>query len=165
MKHSQPRDAQFDKFSIRRLWITILVSVLLGVLVGVQRIGYVEPGSRILPIAGITLIICGLSVRWFAIFSLKQQFTVDVSIRKSHRMVKEGIYRFVRHPAYAGSLLSFLGLGVYFSNYLSIVIIFVPIWMAFLHRVRIEEEALIHAFGSEYLDYRASTKRFIPGIF
>jgi len=165
MKHSQPMDAQFDKFSIRRLWITIFVSVNLGVFIGLRQIGHFELGSRIFPIAGITLIICGLLVRWFAIFSLKRQFTVDVSIRRNHRMVKEGIYRLLRHPAYAGSLLSFLGLGVYFSNYLSVLIIFVPICVAFLHRVHIEEEALIHAFGSEYLDYCASTKRFIPGIF
>jgi len=165
MKHSQPIDAKFDKSSIRRLWITILVSVNLGVLIGLQRIGHIEPGARIFPIAGITLIICGLCVRWLAIFSLKHQFTVDVSIRQDHRMIKEGIYRFVRHPAYGGSLLSFLGLGLYFSNYVSLVTIFVPICLAFLHRIHIEEEALIHAFGSEYLDYCASTKRFIPGIF
>ncbi len=165
IKHSQPVDAQFDKFSIRTLWITIFVCVNLGVLIGLRRIGHIAPGSAILPIAGITLIVCGLFVRWFAILSLKHQFTVDVSIRKDHRMIKEGIYRFVRHPAYAGSLLSFFGLGLCFSNYLSMVIISVPICAAFLHRVRIEEEALIHAFGSEYLDYRASTKRFIPGIY
>jgi protein-S-isoprenylcysteine O-methyltransferase Ste14 len=158
-------DAQFDRFSIRKLWITIFVSVNLGVLIGIQQIGHFEPGSRIFPISGITLIVCGLFVRWFAVFSLKHQFTVDVSIRKNHRMIKEGIYRFVRHPAYAGSLVSFFGLGLYFSNYLSLLIIFVPICVAFLHRVRIEEEVLIHAFGSEYLDYCASTKRFIPGIY
>jgi protein-S-isoprenylcysteine O-methyltransferase Ste14 len=165
IKRSQPTDAQLDKFSIRKLWITIFVSVNLGVLVGHQPIGFFEGVSRIFPIAGITLIICGLFIRWFAILSLKRQFTVDVSIRKDHRMIKEGIYRFIRHPAYAGSLLSFLGLGLYFSNYLSMLIIFVPICVAFLHRIRVEEEALIHAFGSEYLDYCASTKRFIPGIF
>jgi protein-S-isoprenylcysteine O-methyltransferase Ste14 len=158
-------DAQFDRFSIRKLWITIFISVNLGVLIGLQRIGHFEPGSRIFPIAGITLIVCGLVVRWFAILSLKHQFTVDVSIRKNHRMIKEGLYRFVRHPAYAGSLLSFLGLGLYFSNCLSLLIIIVPICVAFLHRVQIEEEVLIHAFGREYLDYCASTKRFIPGIF
>jgi protein-S-isoprenylcysteine O-methyltransferase Ste14 len=165
MKHSQPMDAQFDRFSIRKLWITIFVSVNLGVLIGIQQIGHFEPGSRMFAISGITLIVCGLIVRWFAVFSLKHQFTVDVSIRKDHRMIKEGIYRFVRHPAYAGSLISFFGLGLYFSNYLSLLIIFVPICVAFLHRVRIEEEVLIHAFGSEYLDYCASTKRFIPGIY
>ena len=165
MTRSQPADAQLDKSSMRTLWITILVSVTLGVFIGFQCIGHFELGPRLFPIAGITLIICGLFVRWFAIVSLKHQFTVDVSIRENHRMIKEGIYRFVRHPAYAGSLLSFFGLGFCFSNYLSVLIISVPICVAFLHRVRIEEEALIHAFGREYLDYRASTRRFIPGIY
>ena len=165
IKHSHAEDAQFDKSSIRVLWITIFISVNLGILIGLQRIGRIGPGSRVISIAGITLILCGLLVRWFAILSLKHQFTVDVSIRKNHRMVKEGIYRFVRHPAYSGSLLSFFGLGLCFSNYLSMVIISVPICAAFFHRVRIEEEALVSAFGSEYLDYRASTKRFIPGIY
>jgi protein-S-isoprenylcysteine O-methyltransferase Ste14 len=165
LKHSQPIDAQFDRSSMRRLWITIFISVNVGVFIGLQRIGHVDLGPQILPIVGITLIVSGLFVRWFAVFSLKHQFTVDVSIRKDHRMIREGIYRFVRHPAYAGSLLSFLGLGLYFSNYLSMLVIVVPICAAFLHRVRIEEEVLIHAFGSEYLDYYASTKRFIPGIF
>ena len=165
MKHSQPMDAHLDRSSVRKLWVTIFVSVNLGVLIGLQMIGHFELGSRILPIAGITLIICGMLVRWFAVFSLKQQFTVDVSIREDHRMIKEGIYRFVRHPAYAGSLLSFLGLAVFFSNYLSMLIIFVPVCLAFLHRIHIEEDALVQAFGSAYLDYCASTKRIIPGIF
>jgi protein-S-isoprenylcysteine O-methyltransferase Ste14 len=31
--------------------------------------------------------------------------------------------------------------------------------------MHVEEEALIHAFGTEYLDYCASTKRLVPGIF
>jgi protein-S-isoprenylcysteine O-methyltransferase Ste14 len=29
----------------------------------------------------------------------------------------------------------------------------------------IEEETLVHGFGRRYLDYSASTKRFIPGVF
>ena len=99
VKQSQPMDAQFDSFSICKLWITIFVSVNLGVLIGIQQIGHFESGARIFPIAGITLIVCGLFVRWFTVFSLKHQFTVDVSIRKNHRIIKEGIYRFVRHPA------------------------------------------------------------------
>jgi protein-S-isoprenylcysteine O-methyltransferase Ste14 len=165
VKHSAASDVQYDKFSIRILWITILSCITLGVLIGRQRIGYVEFGSRILPTVGLVLIIFGLLVRWIAILSLKHQFTVDVSIRKGHRIIKEGIYRFVRHPSYSGSLLSFLGLGFCFSNYLSFLIIFVPICSAFVYRIHIEEEVLIRAFGSEYLDYCTSTKRLIPGIY
>ena len=163
--HSEATDAQLDKSSIRILWITILVSITLGVLIGHQRIGYAEYGSQIFPIAGIILIVCGLIVRWIAILSLKHQFTVDVSIRKDHRIVDEGIYRFVRHPSYSGSLLSFLGLGLCSSNYLSLLMVFAPVCSAFLYRIHVEEKALVQAFGSRYLDFCAKTKRLIPGIY
>ncbi|MBI4722843.1 MAG: isoprenylcysteine carboxylmethyltransferase family protein [Candidatus Stahlbacteria bacterium] len=164
-KHSQPTDTRFDKSSLRVLWITIFVSVPVGVLIGFQRIGYFGNESPIFPIAGIILIIYGLLIRWIAIFSLKHQFTVDISITKNHHLVREGIYRFVRHPAYAGSLLSFLGLGLFFANYLSMLIIFIPICSAFLYRIHIEEKVLIDTFGDKYVNYCASTKRLIPGIF
>ena len=104
-------------------------------------------------------------VRWLAIISLKHQFTVDISITRNHQLVTKGIYRFVRHPAYAGSLLSFFGLGLFFANYLSILIIFIPICAAFLYRIRVEEKALLDNFGEEYANYCASTKRLIPEIF
>jgi protein-S-isoprenylcysteine O-methyltransferase Ste14 len=164
-KRSQSTDMRFDKSSLRVLLVTISIAVNFGILFSFQRIGYFGNGSRIFPIAGLILIVCGLLVRWFAIFSLKHQFTVDVSISKDHRIIRKGIYRFVRHPAYAGSLLSFLGLALCCSNYLSMLIIFVPICLAFLYRIHVEEKALIDNFGDEYVNYCASTKRLIPGIF
>lgn len=164
-KRSHSSDRRIDKSSLRILWITIAASVNLGVLLAFQRIGSLGNESQILQSAGIALIICGLIVRWLAILSLKDRFTVDVAITKGHRIVRDGLYRFVRHPAYLGSLLSFLGLGMFFSNYLSIAVIFVPICLAFLYRIRIEESVLAATFGDEYLAYCASTKRLIPGIF
>jgi protein-S-isoprenylcysteine O-methyltransferase Ste14 len=165
LKRSLPSDARFDKSSLNVLWITILASVNIGVLLGAQRVGYFGGGSRIFPIIGIILVAFGLLVRWLAIFSLKRQFTVDVAIRKDHRIISEGIYGLVRHPAYAGSMLSFLGLGLFFANILSIAVIFLPICLAFLHRIRVEEKALIDTFGDEYVRYCKSTRRLIPGIF
>ena len=137
----------------------------IGIVLAFQRVGHFGEGSRVFPAVGIILIIGGLLVRWIAIVSLKSQFTVDVSITKDHRIVSTGMYRFVRHPAYAGSMLSFLGLGLFFANYLSILMIVVPICSAFLYRIHVEEKTLIDAFGGEYLHYCNSTKRLIPGIF
>jgi protein-S-isoprenylcysteine O-methyltransferase Ste14 len=117
------------------------------------------------PITGILLILCGLIVRWIAIATLKQHFTVDVAIGKDHRIIKTGLYRFIRHPAYAGTLLSFLGVGIYFSNYLSLAVIFVPICAAFMYRIEVEEKALADAFGEEYRSYQAATKRLVPGLY
>ena len=165
MKRSLSTDARFDKSSLRILWITIFISVNIGVALSFQRVGYFGAGSSVFPIIGIVVIVCGLLIRWIAIVSLKRQFTVDVAITKDHRIVSEGIYRFVRHPAYAGSILSFLGLGLCFANIISLVVVVPPICAAFLYRIRVEEKVLMDAFGEEYVRYCASTKRLIPGIF
>jgi protein-S-isoprenylcysteine O-methyltransferase Ste14 len=164
-KRSSSTDLRSDAFSLRILLITIAVAVNAGILVSFLRIGYFGNGTPMYSIAGLVLIVCGVVVRWVAVFSLKHRFTVDVSIRNNHRIMKEGLYRFVRHPAYAGSLLSFLGLGLYFADYISVLVIFLPVCSALIYRIHVEEKALIDYFGKEYETYCASTKRLIPGVF
>jgi len=164
-RRSQSRDIHIDKSSMRIIWITIAAAVNPGILLGLQQTGYFGNGSPIFPISGIILILCGLLIRWTAVLSLQHHFTVDVSIIKEHRLIKKGIYRYVRHPAYAGSLLSFFGLGLYFANYFTMLIIFIPIFLAFFYRIKVEEKALTDNFGDEYATYCTSTKRLIPGIF
>jgi protein-S-isoprenylcysteine O-methyltransferase Ste14 len=163
-KRSQPADVRVDRSSLRILWMVIALSVTIGVIAGDLQVGRFGGGKWIFRVAGIALIVCGMLIRWIAILSLKHQFTVDVSIREGHRLIKEGIYRHVRHPAYAGSLASFLGLGLTFASYLSLLIIVLPIIVAFLYRIRVEEKVLLDTFGDEYRIYCESTKRVIPGI-
>lgn len=165
IRHSQETDRRFDKSSLRILWITITLSVAAGVFLGLHRTGYFGAGSEVFPLAGIIVILLGLTVRWFAILTLRHQFTVDVSITKDHRIVRTGIYSYIRHPAYAGSLCSFLGLGLYFANYLSLLVIILPIYSAFFYRIRVEEKILAQTFGDEYISYCSSTKRLVPGVY
>jgi protein-S-isoprenylcysteine O-methyltransferase Ste14 len=89
---------------------------------------------------------------------------VDIAIDSHHPVVRSGLYRFVRHPSYVGLLIAFLGLGVFFANWLSILGLLIPITLAVLNRVAKEEQALLDALGSEYADYCSQTKRFIPGL-
>ena len=121
--------------------------------------------SAVIACGGLVLIVLGLALRWIAILSLGRMFTVDVAIVRGHHLVTTGIYQRVRHPSYSGALLSFLGLGLTFSNYLSALVIFVPICVAFLYRIHIEEQTLTAAFGDEYRNYRVATKRLIPGVY
>lgn len=165
VKRSKQTDKSPDRSSLRLLWIVIVVSIICGNIAVGLGVGGFGGRSTVLPTIGITLIVCGLVIRWVAILSLKRQFTVDVSIVEGHRIISEGIYRYVRHPAYSGSLVSFFGLGLCFSNYVALFIVFVPICWAFLHRINIEERVLCEAFGNEYVQYCASTKRLIPGVY
>jgi protein-S-isoprenylcysteine O-methyltransferase Ste14 len=165
IKLAGPADRKLDSSSLRILWITITLSITAGVFFGLGNVGQFGNRSPVFPAAGTVLILLGLVIRWVAILSLKQQFTVDVAITAGHRLVREGIYGIVRHPSYAGGLISFLGLGISFSNYISLIVIFVPICAAFVHRIKVEEKVLMEAFGNEYARYCATTKRLIPGIY
>ena len=111
------------------------------------------------------VILAGLAIRWIAIYSLRKYFTIDVSIRSDHKIVDTGIYKYVRHPSYSGSLLSFLGLGITTLNWISGIIIVVPIMIAFIYRINIEEQVLTTFFGDQYKQYCAATKRLIPKIY
>jgi protein-S-isoprenylcysteine O-methyltransferase Ste14 len=114
---------------------------------------------------GLFLIVTGLAIRWVAIVTLGKYFAVDVSIRSDHKVITTGVYRFVRHPAYSGTILSFLGLGLSFSSWISTLVIVLPIVVAFVYRIRIEERALAGFLGNEYVRYCTTTKRMIPGLY
>ncbi len=88
-----------------------------------------------------------------AILTLGRLFTVNVAIQADHSVVETGLYRFVRHPSYVGLLLTFVGLGVFFANWLSLFGLLVPIALAVLNRVAKEEQALL---ASLELPYAAS---------
>ncbi len=163
-KRSRAADSkELDKSSLRFLWLTIIASIVIGVFLGLTGIGFIP--VKILSVIGLVLIVLGLIIRWIAILTLKRYFTVNVSILSNHKIIDKGIYKTIRHPAYAGSLLSFLGLGLCFSNWLSTLVIFIPVFIAFAYRIQIEEKALVQAFGNEYVNYSKSTKRLIPKIY
>jgi protein-S-isoprenylcysteine O-methyltransferase Ste14 len=114
---------------------------------------------------GIALIVIGFAIRLAAIFTLRRYFTVDVAIANDHKVIDSGLYGIVRHPSYAGSLISFFGLGLAFVNWLSLAILIIGPAVGLAYRIRVEEQALIGALGDDYRAYASRTKRLIPGVF
>ena len=159
------KSAGHDKASMRVLWTAIIISVTIGVYMGLSSFGYI-PGLRNYAFnVGVAFIILGLVIRWIAILTLRRYFTVDVAIMSDHKIIERGLYKYIRHPSYTGSLLSFLGLGLAFSNWISILLIVIPIFWAFRRRIGIEEAALLQTFGVDYQNYMSRTRRLLPGIY
>jgi len=88
-----------------------------------------------------------------------------VTIRKDHHIKKDGLYGILRHPSYAGSLLSFLGFGLSVNNWLALAIVFIPVLTVFIYRMNVEEKMLTAQFGEEYTDYMKHTSRIVPWIY
>ena len=97
-------------------------------------------------------------MRWWAIVVLGRFFTVDVTIEKDHELVEAGPYRLVRHPSYTGVLLAFVGWGLSLHNWLALVCLLVPIAIAFVHRMNVEENALRGALGQRYIELHGADK-------
>ena len=165
VKRSRGQDAQSeDRGSLRLLWLGISLGV--GLAIVAQRVTSAHlPGAhRVYFVLALVLLVGGLALRWVAILTLGRLFTVDVAIHFDHAVVQSGLYRLVRHPSYTGLLVAFVGLGVSFVNWLSMVVLLVPVGLAVFNRVLKEERALLAALGVEYASYCDRTKRFIPGV-
>jgi protein-S-isoprenylcysteine O-methyltransferase Ste14 len=158
-------EIDWDKSSLAVFDVTGVLSVPLGIILGFTDIGRIHKGSLVISLTGIVLLSLGTALRWAAIFTLKQYFTVNVTILENHQIVKTGLYKHLRHPSYTGLLLRYLGLGLAYANWLSLGLIFLPLLFSVLYRIRVEESALLQALGGEYEDYSKGSKRLIPKVY
>jgi protein-S-isoprenylcysteine O-methyltransferase Ste14 len=114
---------------------------------------------------GSVFIIFGVIIRWIAILQLGKSFTVDVAITETARLKTDGMYSWVRHPSYFGLLMILAGFSSLMSSIYSFLVLVIPVFLAVIYRISVEEELLIGEFGNSYLEYRQNTKKIIPGIF
>jgi protein-S-isoprenylcysteine O-methyltransferase Ste14 len=110
------------------------------------------------------MVILGVIIRIVAIATLKRNFSGRLRIRDDHTLVRNGIYKWVRHPAYLGAIILFLGIPVMFSSVLGFLVMFLLV-PYLLHRIKLEERMLIGHFGAEYEEYIEQSKRLIPFIY
>ncbi len=162
--HSPDDKQRRDKGSLRLIWMMIALAIFLANIF----INYVKiPISKqpIVPYSGLLIIILGMILRFYSIWSLGRLFTVNITIRAGHQLKKDGIYKVIRHPSYSGSLLSFTGFGISLNNWLSLLSVIVLVTIAFLYRIKTEEKLLTDQFGGEYTDYKRNTYCLIPWIY
>ncbi|MBI0583870.1 MAG: isoprenylcysteine carboxylmethyltransferase family protein [Methanomassiliicoccus sp.] len=155
------------------LFVLIFFGLIVTVLdpTGIAADGHVAITDRSLTaveqallITGASMVLSGIVIRVIAIVTLGKNFSGRLRIREDHTLVRTGIYRYVRHPAYLGAILLFLGIPVMVSSILGFLAMFLLV-IYLLYRIRLEERMLITRFGEEYLEYMRHSKRLIPFIY
>ncbi len=164
-RRSRGEGVRHDRSTLKLLWLVILASVASGLLVARYCPGATIPQRDFCIAVGVALFVIGLGLRWWAIVVLGRFFTVDVQIAKDHQLVDTGPFRWMRHPSYTGVLLAFMGFALSLANWAAFAAITVPIFVAFIRRMNVEEQALSGALGNHYLDYMRRTKRLLPGVY
>ena len=80
------------------------------------------------------------------------------------RLVATGVYAYTRNPMYLGHIIFLIGLTLTLKSWFAALItIATAIW--FHSRVVGDEKKLIQTLGQPYVNYLASVKRWVPGLF
>ena len=153
-----------DKGSIWLLVISISIGYWLSCIVASTKMGRIYHWDAFFAL-GSFLILIGLIIRVNSILTLKKQFTYTVTKMENHELIETGLYKNIRHPGYLGQLIIFLGISVCLSNWLSILLMIIPVLLGYLYRINIEEKFMAEHLGQKYLDYKKRTKKLIPRIY
>jgi protein-S-isoprenylcysteine O-methyltransferase Ste14 len=153
-----------DKGSLWLLYILITIGYVLSFSIGSTKIGRIYNWDMFFGI-GIILIVIGLFIRIKAILTLNKYFTYVVSKVDNHKLIETGLYKIIRHPGYLGQIIIFMGISCALSNWLSIVLMFIPVAIGYLYRIKVEENFMEEQIGEDYKNYQKRTKKLFPLIY
>jgi len=148
----------------------LLIGVTLGVGLWLPLIVYIL-GIALFPITivegsvALAVMLIGLGLRVWAAVTLGGYYTRTLTTTKDHRVVTTGPYSWVRHPAYLGVVMLWLGFGV-LSSSLAVALVFPVMFAAvYLYRISVEERMLVEVFGDTYVQYQRRTYKLIPFVY
>lgn len=142
------------------LWLSPFVYLINPAWMAWSKIGLPEAVRW----AGVGLgILCAAGIYWL-FSSIGTGITPVSATRKEHKLVTNGIYRWVRHPLYTFGSSLFLAFGMMADNWF-IILLGVLAFIVMAIRTPKEEANLIQKFGDEYREYMKRTGRFLPKLF
>lgn len=147
------------------IYLLIIIGILIGVYSSIFSSILWSINPSIILTFSLLLIWGGMLIRFWVLTSLGTYFRTIISFQKGQKIRVTGLYRYIRHPYYLGSLIQMFGLAILFRNWIGFCGLFFFVSIGLFWRMNIEEEYLISIFGEEYLSYMKRTNRLIPKIY
>jgi len=110
----------------------------------------------------IRLIILGLTLA-AAMYLFRSGHVVVSHEQRPNSVVATGAFRYVRHPLYLGSILTYLGLAVSTASLFSLALL-LGIFVFHNYIAGYEEELLETKYGEGYRKYKMRTGKWMPRI-
>jgi len=138
------------------LYFMVMISAIVEYFLLDRRINLVLSGI------GFLMYVSVIPVREWAIRSLGKFMSEHIEIKMGHKLVKEGPYKYLRHPLLSCLLIETTAITLIPNSYYSLIgalMLYFP--LAFI-RMYLEERVLIEKLGQEYLDYKKEVPGLIP---
>jgi len=110
----------------------------------------------------VAIVIVSLWTMSAAVRVLGKQWSLQARVLENHKLIREGPYRFVRHPIYTGMLGMIIAAGLAWSHWIGFLIALILFTIGTAIRVYSEEKLLREQFGAAFEDYKRSVPAVVP---
>lgn len=110
---------------------------------------------------GCAVTIVGIILRLYSVLTLGKSFTISVQVDLKQKIIQTGLYRYIRHPAYSGSILSLIGIALAIRSIIGTIVTITIIAVIYGYRIKIEEKTLESNSKTDYQEYKKCTKKII----
>lgn len=157
--HSAP---PWDRGTAAQIVWSVYLTQLLGI---VEALFFRYPDSfrwDAVTAAALVLMTFGLFLRVWAVITLGRFFTWFITVYEDHQVIRSGPFRFIRHPAYGGALLLFVGTLLLVHAWIGAALSLVFQLLAYVRRIRYEEQMMIERLGERYVVYTREVNALVP---
>jgi protein-S-isoprenylcysteine O-methyltransferase Ste14 len=129
----------------------------------------IPPHFRLSTASVLAGLACGVLACWLrfsAMAALSESFTAGLRVAKDQKVIRTGVYAWVRHPGYLANLIIFTASSTLVSQnwwcILFTIVVFAYVW----HLRIVAEEKLLRTTLPDYAVYsRDVQSRLLPGIY
>ncbi|MFO7815209.1 MAG: isoprenylcysteine carboxylmethyltransferase family protein [Halanaerobiales bacterium] len=146
----------------RPLSTIISISWFSALIVPLIEYPYLLRSHNYITIIGIITVFIGVIIRGLSIRYLGQYFSRDIETWSEHNLIDDGLYNFIRHPAYLGNMIQIIGFPLILNAYYSLILSAIVI-ICFLKRIELEE-GFLEANLEGYAEYEKKSYRLIPFV-
>lgn len=111
---------------------------------------------------GLGIYLFAVWLRYWSIYSLGKFWSIHIEIRNDQSLVKNGPYRFMRHPSYLALFLKVPSVPLILNSYLTCILVILAYFPLIFIRMYYEEIELFKKFKKPYAEYRKEKWSILP---
>lgn len=128
------------------------------------RLSWSSPKPLAIHLLGAGLVVLGWAIfMWAMVSNAFFSEVVRIQEDRGHKVAKEGPYRFIRHPGYAGAILSFLGIPMLLGSWWALIPTGFGV-ASYILRTALEDRTLQLELEGYQTYAKQIRHRLIPGV-
>ena len=163
IRNKKSKNDTYERIKVFIAFVGMVLIPLISVFTSFLNIFRIE-----LPLIIIYFSIIGKILNVYFFYIIHKQLGVNWSpvleIKKNQKLIKDGVYKYIRHPMYTQHWLWIILQGILLDNYFVEIFGIITFGILYFTRINKEEELMIEEFGEEYKKYMENTGRLLPKL-